>query len=1341
MKQVLLRSVVAFVLLAAGSVFAFGQVSTAGTITGSVIDPASAIVAGATVVAKNNATGQELTATTSDDGTFTIPSAPTGTYTVTITATSGFKTLVLKDVVVNAGTPSNVKGQLEVGGANETVTITGAGGELLQTQTATVGQTITGRQITDLPQASRNALDLVLLLPGTQTSGRPRASTVNGLPKGALNISMDGVNIQDNVLKGSDGFFTFVQPRVDAVDEVTISTATPGAESAGEGAVQIKFTTKGGTSEFHGGLFEYHRNPALNANFFYNNRDLPEDPVDHKAPRTRQLLNQFGGKLGGPVLFPGTGINKNRDKLFFFVDYEEYRLPEAQLRTRAILSPDAQAGNFQYDRSLQAVVPANCTVISATQERCAVNVLTRAGAAGFLTTPDPTISALLSSIRSSISGTPTVATSDPNIQNVTFSNKGMQKRQFPTGRADWNITKNQHVEAIYNYQKFGSLVDFLNNADPAFPGFPNFGSQQSNRFSAVAALRSTITSRLVNEFRFGLTGGTVLFFPETSPGQFANQAGFNLGIGVAASQAANGNVIQNASTVTAVQRRNAPVKQFYETLTYVRGQHNFNFGGNYSQINAFLVSAPNGVVPAVNFSQDTTDPVNAVFSAANFPGATAGQTTAAEQLYRVLTGRVNVISHTAARNEAGTGYSLDANFIERYRQREIGTFVQDSWRFRPNLTLNLGLRYDLQFAPTAQNSALTQNTYAALFGRSGTNLSALFRPGATGGALTSFTQLPKGQHLYNTDKNNFLPSVGFAWQPDFKNGFLRRLQGNAGQTVIRGGYSIATTREGLNLSSSIVGANFGATQDASQITGVNINYDYFRNRSTFAAPVVPGAPTFPLTPDVFSFASANAFEPNLKTPYVISFTGGLQRELTKDTVFEVRYVGNRGHQLFRQVGLNEINTLENGFINEFILAQQNLNANVAAGRGTNFRYFGAGTGTSPLPIILAYFSGVPLANAGACGGTGQPTCATLYASSNFASTTFTNRLAPLAPNAPGFAQQLQNPLTTRRGNAAAAGLPENFFVVNPQLYGAPSFGNNSFLVTNGGQSWYDGLTFEVRRRLSQGLLLQGNYTFSKSESNAYASSSVAFSQPRTLRNQRLDKTWSPFDIRHAFKLNFIYELPVGKGKMFLGNANGLLNGFLGGWAINGTTRLQSGSAIQFGNVQLVGMTVKDLQKAIEIRKLPARQVFWLPDDIAQNTIKAFNVTPTGYALGAPTGRYISPASSNGCVQAYAGQCGFANLVLHGPRFLREDLSVVKRIGLGEKRNIELRADFLNAINNINFRVGDYATDNVAVGNAAVPTFSSSLFGQLNSANTAYRDTSTTNDPGGRLIQLVLRFNF
>src|SRR4029453_4787858 len=273
--------------------------------------------------------------------------------------------------------------ELEVGEVNDTVTVTAVGGDLLQTQTATVGQTITGRQIIETPFTSRDALDLISLFPGTSTVGRPRQSSVNGLPKGALSISLDGVDVQDNLLKSSDGFFTFIRPRIDAIDEVTISTATPGAESSGDGAVQIKFVTRPGTNDFTGSLYWYHRNPSLNANYWFNNALLPEDPVDHKAPRTRVLLNQFGGRFGGPIWIPK--VINGHDKAFFFVNYGEYSLPERTSRTRTLLTQPASQGIFRY-----------ITAAGATQS---VNLLTLAGSSGLPSTIDPTIGSLLTDMR------------------------------------------------------------------------------------------------------------------------------------------------------------------------------------------------------------------------------------------------------------------------------------------------------------------------------------------------------------------------------------------------------------------------------------------------------------------------------------------------------------------------------------------------------------------------------------------------------------------------------------------------------------------------------------------------------------------------------------------------------------------------------------------------------------------------------------------------------------------------------------------------------------------------------------------------------------------------------
>ena len=168
-------------------------------------------------------------------------SAGSATYTVTITAPN-FKTAVVKNVKVDVATPSTVNVALEAGNVEETVIVTG-GAEIVQTETATVGTTITGRQILETPIQSRDALDLLTTLPGTNTVGVVRTSSVNGLPKGALTIQINGIDVQDNFLRSSDGFFTFIRPRIDAIDEVTVSTAVPGAESSGDGAVGIRFVT------------------------------------------------------------------------------------------------------------------------------------------------------------------------------------------------------------------------------------------------------------------------------------------------------------------------------------------------------------------------------------------------------------------------------------------------------------------------------------------------------------------------------------------------------------------------------------------------------------------------------------------------------------------------------------------------------------------------------------------------------------------------------------------------------------------------------------------------------------------------------------------------------------------------------------------------------------------------------------------------------------------------------------------------------------------------------------------------------------------------------------------
>ncbi|NOT58737.1 MAG: carboxypeptidase regulatory-like domain-containing protein [Acidobacteria bacterium] len=1329
MKKYSLSFLSVALLALVGSLTVFAQTTTA-PITGSVTDQNGATISGAVVTAKKTSTGAESRVTSTSNGTFSVPALDAGDYTLTI-ETAGFKKAVVQNVKIEAGVPASVNVTLEVGAATESVVVQG-GGEILQTQSANVSTTLSTTQIAQLPLQSRNTIYFLTLLPGVSSSATasPRNSTINGLPSSAYNITIDGLNTQDNLNKNGDGFFSYIAPSVDSVQEVTLSTATPGAESGGQGAIQIKFTTRQGTNKLNGSLYYYHRNTALNSNYWFTNRDnrgldvasgqlcqhfsaptvgRPYDPNVCKAPKAKALFHQYGGRVGGPIVIPK--LFNGRDKAFFFVNYEEFRQPNEVARTRNILSPATQAGTFQY-------------VVSG-QTRT-VDLLALARANGQTAAIDPIVGKLLSDIRSSTASTGgVVQLTDPNLQSFSFQNGSAGKRYLPTTRFDFNLTSKHTLSNTYNYHSYFTSPDTLNSVDPAFPGFPNIGSQASNRFSEGLTLRSLLSPTIVNEARVGLTGGTVLFYPEVGAGQFANQGGFSLGISAATF---NGTAISNPTVTSNPQRRNSPVWDYADTVTWSRGAHNLSFGGQFTQISLFNQNQT--VVPAITFGIAPGDSAAAMFNATNFPGANATNLTNAQSLYAVLTGRITAITANAVLDEKTNKYTYLAPRVQRVRQKEFGLFVADSWRARPNLTLTGGVRWELQKPFTVENEIYSgPATINDLYGYSGPTL---FKPSTTRVAPdTQFVQVKKGSHLYNTQWNNFAPSVGFAWTPAAKDGWLKRVLGDGGQTVLRGGYSIAYERQGTASPINFYGANPGITVNATRSTAIgnlaaNTAADPFPVLLSQTTRLGPSAfaptPSYPFTGSVAD--QVNVFEPNLKTPYAQSWSFGIQREITKDMVVEARYVHTFNLQEWTTYQFNETNIVENGFLNEFKLAQANLAANIAAGRGNTFAYTGA-PGTSPLPIYLAYFQGAPN------NVKPNPNATTSYTSANFTSANFTgplafNNPAPYTTAGTNATQGLQGNATFR-SNAIAAGLAPNFFVVNPGLLGG------TFIQSNGGFSKYDALQIDMRRRMSKGLLLAANYTFAK----GFAGNRYSFRQGWV----NTISTLNGGTIKHAFKANWVYELPLGKGRWLLGKPNGFVGGMVdkafGGWEFDGTARIQTGANLNLGNVNLVGMTQKDLQKAYKLRFDDAKGLaFIFPQDVIDNTIKAFSVSATttsGYPVDAagvplaPTGRYIAPANNRSCIQVVTGDCAPQNVFLIGPRFTRFDLSMIKRFQITEERNFAFRAEFLNAFNHVNF-----------LGNTNLTNFNGPTFGQVTSS---YRDQNNTQDPGGRLIQFVGRFNF
>jgi len=1309
MKKIMIRSFAALILLWATSLIGYAQGGSTTSLTGVVVDASGGVIPGAEVKVRNDATGTEFNTITAENGTFSVPALGSGTYTATVSMTN-FKQSIVKDIQVIAGVPSTIRVTLQVGGTNETVVVE-SGAEMVQSQTANITTTLTLRQVANLPLATRNAMDFLVYLPGVNTTGNARNSTVAGLPGAAVNVTIDGVNTQDNWNKAGDSFFSMIQPRLDAIEEVTVSMATPGAESSGQGAVQIKFVTRSGNNDYHGSLYWYHRNPVLNSNYWFNNRDLqpgydgsrtpctPEQLVSEwdncKAPRDRILFNQPGGRIGGPIILPkalfGPLAFDGRDKAFFFINYEEYRLPSEATRTRTVFNPLVDQGIYPY------------TVGNTSNQ---VNLLTLASANGQTSTMDPTVQKLLGDIRQSLSKGSVIARPELTYMDFKFTNKALDLRQFITSRFDFNLTSRHRLEGSWNYTIYDLTIDLLNSGDPSYPDFPSTNGYLGLRHVTSIALRSTLTPRLVNEFRTGLQAGSGLFGPNVDAGMFsgslANQDGYALSISDAG--------ITNAHRSTSPSRRNPPYVLFEDTLNWNRGSHSLSFGGTFSHTSAWTWSQT--VVPSIGFGVDTTyDPARIMFDSTNgprnFPGASNSQISTARDIYAVLTGRVDSIGGSAILNENTLKYAYNGPSVARSHQRELGLFAQDSWRMRPNLTVTMGLRWELQFPFVPVNDVFSKASIEDVWGPSGLN--SLFEPGATGGKPTEYTQYEKGDHAYNIDYKAFAPSVGFAWTPRADGGWMERILGGSGQTVLRGGFSMAYNRYGMTNYSSVFTGNPGLSITASRNmdlgnlvtgTGNDVLPVLFRDKSRLGPPPFPEEPVYPLTPTISN--SVRAFDPDLKTPYTLSWSFGIQRELTKDMALEVRYMATRTLQTYSTYNLNERNIVENGFLDEFKLAMANLQENILAKRGNNFKYYGPNTGTSPLPITLAYFSGYTAADAG------NPA---KYTASNFSSTTYVNTLARTNPNPGSYAGSLYGS-ATQRNNALNAGLPANIFLVNPYVSSAQITGN-------GGQNQYDGMTVAIRRRMSKGLLVQANYTFAKSLGTG--SPSFRQSWVKTLGGT----------LPHAFKVNWVYELPFGSGRLLFNNTGGVLDRIIGGWEFQGTGRIQEGALLNFGNVRLVGMTQDELAEAAGLYfDDPTRQIFYVPEDIRQNTIAAYNTsatTLTGYStsFGVPTGRYVAPANTSDCIQIVSGDCAPYTNYARGPVFTRFDLSLVKRIRFTETKNFEVRAEFLNAFNYANFYGTTCASSSQTCGRVT----------------TAYTDRNGQVDPGGRMIQFVLRFNF
>jgi hypothetical protein len=858
-----------------------------------------------------------------------------------------------------------------------------------------------------------------------------------------------------------------------------------------------------------------------------------------------------------------------------------------------------------------------------------------------------------------------------------------------------------------------------------------------------------------NEIRLGIQSSPVNFGLGVNNGLFPTVATNQSPAGIPTTFALSG-VSALFLPLGDTQGRNTALGELHDTFGWTHGAHQFTFGVDATQFHYtdFFQTSP-----SVGLGLDTTnDPAAAIFTACtnsnaggctgNLPFMNSTDQANIEGLYGSLVGRVTSYSAIVNLNQTTRQFQAGIPELDRVGQLALGFYAQDSWRVRPNLTFNYGLRWEFYGPPYDKNNMydMLENPNQ-IWGISGPG--NLFAPGSTAGTAVPEFVNDTGKTWYHNYYKAFAPSVGLAYQPNWDNSMARHLFGAAGKTVLRAGYSIAYDNEGIN-------AFFGVAQDnpgyqGSQ-TANSAGTNNLANGQFQAGSVTLGQPT-PLnfvtqTPATFGgpfAANGNlgqqefAIDPHVKPPMVESWNAGVQRELSSNMVLEIRYQANHGVGLSGLFNINEVNIFENGFLNEFNNANVDLGickanaaaciaaqaaAGVSANHQTSSSFADWGLpGQIALPVLDAAFTGTKTPTTAQMAGI-TPNSTTSVASF-FSNSTFVTDLN--AQGAGSFASSLGTGVTgfsTFTANMVNGGFPLNYFIVNPQA------SSGAFAYANAYQSTFNALIVDLRHRPSHGLQFDVNYTFSKSLTNYDANSSIVNSSFTTLRNLNYTKGPAPFQSAHQIKGQLVYQLPFGPGHKW-SSSSGVVNRIIGGWEVDDVTRFQTGQPVLVTDGTTGGNTFNNNGAGINLVGLTTSQIQSMFVTNKTALVGAVTYVPSSLLLG----NFANTNVFQPC--AVAGTlCG--RPFFTGPSFFRTDLSVVKTTKITERVNFEMRAELLNAFNDADF----YWACAVATSPCSIST-ASSRFGQMgsNSTNGAYSDISTTQDPGGRIVQLVGRINF
>ncbi|MGH9942539.1 MAG: carboxypeptidase regulatory-like domain-containing protein [Pyrinomonadaceae bacterium] len=1251
MRRVSFQSVCLSILLSlvaatlGGGAWAQG---TASRVTGTVLDPSGAVVPGATVTLTNEGTRVAFTTETTDAGTYVFDSVQVGIYTVTVER-QGFKRFVSTTNQVNVNQPATIDAALEVGGLEDTVQVV-ASAELVQTSSSgNFGNTVEERAIETLPivgTRGRNPLNFINFQPGVVVGSNTGGGIhVHGARDRAFNFTLDGIDINDTSAGGSN--FTPLRPNPDSITQFQVITGNFTADNGRSSGAQVTLVTKSGTNEFHGNLFEFYQTPRFHANEYQNSINTLRrlDGTIGPVPKPQFVQHIFGGSIGGPVYFPrfgegGDRVYNGKNKTFFFVNMQLLRTSQSIFVNRTVYTADARAGRYRFVRggtnnNITAGTPAvdgngnpRFPVCAAGVANPCIATFNLAGNPNIPLTADPTTSQLIG-----LTPLPNNFIVGDGLNTGGFAfNAPQTERQYDfSSKVDHIFNERHAVYVRYSQGAQNTIGDNVNGGLQRFPGLPNFVDTFRTPRNLAVNYRATLTPVVVNEFVIGFNKFTFSF---DNPDPNAN---------------VNSSVILNVptdplnSSPNVNNARTLRTFQIVDNLSWQQAAHTFKFGVNLrfqSHFDNRSSVAGFNTRESVTLGAGANDnPVPASFGTAAtlLPGINSGDRGRLESFVNDYFGRIGRITQGFVAT-SDTAFTPGERFLYRARYPEYDFYAQDTWKLRPNFTLDYGLRWEARLSPRSDNLVLRPAQRVAF-----------------GEAPTNQISFEEGK-LYEDSLAQLAPTVGFAWDPF-----------GSGKTSVRGNYRLAYDRTNTFVFSSFIfqsapGLTRGITQTASQFAGGRDNA-LLRN----GLPTLNPNTSTPLafrTPPPYSLSALTVVDRDLTYPRTHQYGVSFQREVGWNSVIEVNYIGRQGRKLFGGYDANQVDITNNGFLAAFRQLQDPATR--------------ASVITNPSFLINQLLAGDSRLNAGESGAQFLlRQTASLTPNTSLGNVRLAN--GAIATNVVDTGSVAQAAFIITQGTRTVNGVLTPQFQINgfsPFFFQPfPQYTGGVNVIDNNDRSRYNALEVQFSRRLNRGVGFQVSYTLAKSEdtrsfdpafavANRNAAQSAA-NTPLDLRNRDNNYAPSDFDRRHALQGYFVAELPFGRGQRFLSDANGLVDRLVGGFELAGILTYTSG------------------------RPFTIYSAIYSASQVVQSPTSCNGCTRDMGSIILEGGRnfIFSQEQRNMFFAPAAGELGNTgrNFFI-GPKFFQLDLTLAKRIRFTESTNLELRLEAQNATNTPSFAV-------------------------------------------------------